>query len=511
MMGTSLPPQTNSNGDYFLRHTITESGVFLEVRQVVPSGYKETSMNPHIINVDESQRLVRGIDFGNQITSILPNLNLEAAYSFEGSGTTVDDISRNSHTLTLHEASRTSPSTERSGNQLNFDGDNDYGEISNLETGAGFTFAANVNYDSFNFWSRVFDFGDGIHNNNIMLINHENTPNALFVAYSGVDVANLRIGDFWEADTWIHVTATISETGTQSLYKNGELARTLQSTVVPTTKVRNNNYIGRSAGSIDRYFDGQIDDVVIIDEALDATEIQNLYHNSQIGIERSLSTVDKALSFDGTDDYVQIDRSVAGSFTLEAWIKTADAVNRPGQSQFYQGNGLIYADVRGFQNDFGVSILNNKVVLGQGVPSEGRSVTIASSSNVATGKWVHVAATRDSLTSTIKVFVNGTEEASLNTVNTNPLNAPTSILFGGNIINRRYFDGEMDEVRFWDKVRTAEEIRASMNLGLTGFESNLVGYYDFDNVIGNNAYDLSSTNNTGTLFNSPTVVDGFFA
>ncbi len=34
---------TDSDGDYFLRHTITESGVFLEVRQVVPSGYKETS------------------------------------------------------------------------------------------------------------------------------------------------------------------------------------------------------------------------------------------------------------------------------------------------------------------------------------------------------------------------------------------------------------------------------------------------------------------------------------
>ncbi len=155
--------------------------------------------------------------------------------------------------------------------------------------------------------------------------------------------------------------------------------------------------------------------------------------------------------------------------------------------------------------------MNGKVVFGQGVPSEGRSVTIASSSNVATGKWVHVAATRDQLTGTIKVFVNGTEEASLNTGNTNPLNAPTSILFGGNIIDRRYFNGEMDEVRLWDKVRTAEEIRGSMNLGLTGLESNLVGYYDFDNVIGNNAYDLTSTNNTGTLFNSPTVVDGFFA
>ncbi len=162
--------------------------------------------------------MVRGIDFGNQFTSILPNLNLEAAYSFDGSGTTVDDISRNSHTLTLHGgASRSSTSTERSGNQLNFDGDNDYGEISNL--------------------------------------------------------------------------------------------------VVPTTKVRNNNYIGRSNWSHDGYFDGQIDDVVIIDEALSATEIQNLYHNSQIGIERSLSTVDKALSFDGTNDYVEIDRSVAGSFT----------------------------------------------------------------------------------------------------------------------------------------------------------------------------------------------------
>jgi len=89
------------------------------------------------------------------------------------------------------------------------------------------------------------------------------------------------------------------------------------------------NYIGRSNVS-NRNFDGQIDDAVVVNQALNAPQIQNLYHNSQIGIENRFSTADKALSFDGVDDYVQIDRTVSGSFTLSAWIKTSDAVNSQG-------------------------------------------------------------------------------------------------------------------------------------------------------------------------------------
>ena len=468
--------------------------------------------NPLGLTTDQRGK-ARTIGGGTDIGAYEVEPPEKTAYSFEGSGTTVEDISPNNHTLTLvNGASRTS-GVERSGSQLNLDGDNDYGEIDTLETGAGFTFAANVNYDSFNHWSRVFDFADGAANNNILLANHTNTRNATLEVYGSNEDSGgkLTIPNFWEANTWIHVTATISETGQLSLYKNGELAGALDSSVIPTTKVRNNNYIGRSNRSNDGYFDGQIDDVVVVNEALNPNQIQNLYHNSQIGIENRFSTADKALSFDGTDDYVQIDHSVAESFTLEAWIKTSDPVNRSGQSQFYQGNGLIYADVRSLYNDFGVSILNNKVVFGIGVPSEGRDRTIASTSNVATGEWVHVAATRDEVTGTIKVFVNGTEEGSLNTGNTNALNASSSILLGGNTIDGRYFHGQIDEVRLWDEVLTAEQIQANYNQGLSGFESNLVSYYDFNNVIGNHVYDLSSSNNTGTLFNGSTITDGVFA
>jgi len=44
----------------------------------------------------------------------------------------------------------------------------------------------------------------------------------------------------------------------------------------------------------------------------------------------------------------------------------------------------------------------------------------------------------------------------------------------------RYFNGNIDEVRFWNVVRTQEEIQANMNTELTGIEAGLVSYYKMD-------------------------------
>ena len=68
---------------------------------------------------------------------------------------------------------------------FNFDGYNDYGELTDAETGGVMTFAAWVNYDSFNHWSRIFDFGDGAGQNNILLANQGTTNNLAFEVHAG--------------------------------------------------------------------------------------------------------------------------------------------------------------------------------------------------------------------------------------------------------------------------------------------------------------------------------------
>lgn len=181
-----------------------------------------------------------------------------------------------------------------------------------------------------------------------------------------------------------------------------------------------------------------------------------------------------ALSFDGTDDYVRVNRTIAADFTLEAWIQTEASV---GGTRFFDGLGLIYADVGGSRSDFGTSILNDHFCFGTGFAEQ----TIESTTIVTTGEWTHVAAVRTMSDGVLSVFVNGVFEGAKNSDNLELVDASATIDIGGNTIDSRYFSGAIDEVRIWDKARSESEISATMNARLVGDEANLVGYWNFDN------------------------------
>jgi hypothetical protein len=196
-----------------------------------------------------------------------------------------------------------------------------------------------------------------------------------------------------------------------------------------------------------------------------------------------------ALSFDGMDDFVRLDRTISEDFTIEGWIRTTEST---GGTQFYHGRGLIYADVSGGANDFGTAIMNDHFCFGTG-PND---LTVESSTIVTTGEWLHVAAVREMSTGTIRVLVNGVEEDSIDTGNRNPLDASATINLGGNTIDSRYFGGTMDEVRIWNVAKSNAEILDSMSRSLSSDTPNLVGYWNFD---GADAQDATASANHGSL------------
>lgn len=65
------------------------------------------------------------------------------------------------------------------------------------------------------------------------------------------------------------------------------------------------------------------------------------------------------------------------------------------------------------------------------------------------------------------------------------------------------FDGEIDDVRIYDRALSAEEIQANMHTRLTGDEPGPVGYWDFDEGEGQIVYDLSGNDNHGQLGSTP--------
>jgi len=74
--------------------------------------------------------------------------------------------------------------------------------------------------------------------------------------------------------------------------------------------------------------------------------------------------------------------------------------------------------------------------------------------------------------------------------------------------DERCLNGQMDEVSVWDRPLSEAEIQVNMNRSLTGNESGLVGYWNFDELDGSGMVpDLTGNGNDGTLVGDALLVD----
>ena len=155
-----------------------------------------------------------------------------------------------------------------------------------------------------------------------------------------------------------------------------------------------------------------------------------------------------ALHLDGGSSYGTLPRPVQDDFTLEAWIKTTTSLSG---NQFWQGIGLFHADTQGGNNDFGASIINDGFAFGMGLGPGLEDVMLQSTSTVTSGDWMHVAVTRKKSTGEVLLFVNGNMENSSTYAQVSSLSAATNMTIGGNTIDGHYFNGDLDEVRIWER------------------------------------------------------------
>ena len=212
----------------------------------------------------------------------------------------------------------------------------------------------------------------------------------------------------------------------------------------------------------------------------------------------------RVLSLDGFGDYVEIPHhdsiSPDKQVTVETWVK-------PAIFTFHQS--LVFKKNDGpefgkpFFEEYGLFLSGDKAryILGKS------SITNASawSSPLSIEQWVHLAGTYDG--SELRLYVNGILQAAtpwaFGTENSsNPLTLGRA--YGGTAsYTENYFQGELDEVRIWNIARTPEEIKATMNITLTGDEDGLVGYWNFDDGTAN---DLTANGNDGTLLGDAQIV-----
>jgi len=194
-----------------------------------------------------------------------------------------------------------------------------------------------------------------------------------------------------------------------------------------------------------------------------------------------------ALTFDGTDDYVQIGTSIvpaAGTnYTIECWFYAEDLSS---------GNQELLSEWNTSSTDgFFLGFNGSTIRFTNGWTATGITVTSDS--------WHHIAAVSVGTTNAY-VYVDGVLRATKGSALSYTDGGNLVIGQQGNYSGDEYFGGKIDEVRIWDDVRSVDEIRQNMYQELTNpaSETNLIAYYKINSSSGTSLPDSKGSNN-GTL------------
>lgn len=198
-----------------------------------------------------------------------------------------------------------------------------------------------------------------------------------------------------------------------------------------------------------------------------------------------------ALSFDGIAQFVEVadadDLDLSTEWTMEAWIKPRN-VSGGFQHLVSKWGGCSVASY---------SMELNGAKLRNGIASCANGTQVTESiADLVVGQWQHVAVTLSG--GTLRLFINGTEDNMI-TGSQAPLPTTTPISVGRQSGGGLAYNGLIDELRIWNVARTEAELQAAMSIRLSGTETGLIGYWQFDEGTGDTAADATGNGHAGRL------------
>lgn len=212
--------------------------------------------------------------------------------------------------------------------------------------------------------------------------------------------------------------------------------------------------------------------------------------------------VSGSLDFDGVNDRVNTTYTfgTTNTFTIEAWIFPRSTtysrlISNMSSSSLSTNTGDFILDT------FGPTDNGRNLRFALDGEASGSNDTQLYAFNVLTlNTWNHIAVTFDN--GLTKILVDGVQVASVNNQSFSRILGSTRPVYFGiqNISPARLYDGKMDEVRIWNVAKTAAELSANMNNCLSGMESGLTAYYNFEEGEGTQLTEKVSGKN-GTLVN----------
>ena len=204
-----------------------------------------------------------------------------------------------------------------------------------------------------------------------------------------------------------------------------------------------------------------------------------------------------SLYFDGINDKVVLPSStqngITFNVTLEAWIKTS--------ADNFGYNGILVRS-----SYYGLFLIDNQLSTfnwGAGTPG----ATTYSTVSLNDGAWHHVALRIQlGVTNGTQMYLDGQPVGPAITLNTANFPPNNNFEIGCNT-NTQFFDGQIDNVKIYNRALSASEINDSYNC-LTVNSTELKGSYNFNQGVAaaNNSgittlSDQSGNNNNGTLSN----------
>jgi len=472
----------------------------------------------------------------------------------EGYGTTANDATQNKNNGTINNAVWKDESMCLSGKCLYFDSSGDYVSISDS---TNFDYS---NFDSGNFSISVwFKIGTTSPSTNYHLISkddassqrewnihyRDDTTDSLQFYTNGSNNANYS----WSNDfQWHHLTAVVSGSN-KYLYLDGrQVASNSYSAITGTAQ---NPAIGGYATT--GTFSGFLDEVKIYPYARSADQIRSDYlrGGSTQGSSVVLGAEDTSFLNDGLVGYWKMDENsgnnttdssgngLSGSVTAGTVISsgkfnnTRDFNSANTEGVIVSDNDLLEINATNSYSGFAwikpdsVSTYYSVFHKRHGGCSEGYNFSLRtnatielnmvensvtyntkSTATVTTSDWAFVGFTIDRTTNKATVYVNGQPSGTPADI-TNMIDMSNTCPFyiaSWGPIGNGYFDGKIDEVRFYNRALSPAEVQDLYN-----WAPGPVGYWNFDEKTGNTLYDKSGNNlNSSSFGGSPIWSQGNF-
>jgi hypothetical protein len=294
------------------------------------------------------------------------------------------------------------------------------------------------------------------------------------------------------------------------LYVDGvEIGKISTLGAIPDMEGSQSIRLGANTLNLDKFFTGDIDEVILWDRALSLEEIFNFYNYDEIPSNgrilylpfSSISSIQSSYKYQPFNTFEQTEKEVIdgeesfrlNNFSLGTWFRI-DRIDHTGPGILLNKGG--FGGERPGENlNFGIWLNPSETIEGGFETKPGTNVFVSSQGKYNDGLWHYVLLTYDK--KILKIYIDGVLADSKITSGAIPDNSgDQDFVIGGNsFLDDKFFKGDLDEIRVWNRALNTEEVS-------NGFDKNIF------NTNGQIFYESYSDIDTQTPLPPPTETPG---